>query len=186
MGAVRVVARDHHLQSIHKLERLGVHANATYDPRVVAAISIVGLGMVFLATRIKRVPLPAKMVLAAGGITYPLYLLHMQLGYVIFTALAQQQHVVAVACSIVFGAFVLAYAVWRFFERSAHRSTQMKLTELAARAGFKVGVKSISRAARPLERHAGADLLPGRYLLRHTCGSRSIREPFLILPQNYP
>ena len=136
-------------QSIHKLERLGVHANATYDPRVVAAISIVGLGMVFLATRIKRVPLPAKKVLAAGGITYPLYLLHMQLGYVIFTALAQQQHVVAVTCSIVFGAFVLAYAVWRFFERSAHRSTQMKLTELAARAGFKVGVKSISRAARP-------------------------------------
>ena len=125
-----------------------MHTGGSFDPKVVAAICVVSLGIVFLATRIKRIPLPAAIVLAAGGITYPLYLLHMQLGYMIFTALAPQQHVVAVTCSIVFGAFALAYVIWRFFERSAHRATQMKFTELAGRAGFSVGVKQ-TRAARP-------------------------------------
>lgn len=123
-------------QSIHKLERLGLHANASYDPRVVAAISIVGLGMVFLATRIKRVPLPAKVALAGGGITYPLYLLHMQLGYVIFTALAPQAHVAAITGAIVVGAFVLAYLVWRFFERWAHRKIKIGLSKLTDRLGW--------------------------------------------------
>lgn len=133
-------------QAVHKLERLGVHTGGSFDPKVIAAVCIVSLGIVFLATRIKSVPLPAGIVLAAGGITYPLYLLHMQLGYVIFMALAPELHVEAVTCVVVCGAFVLAYAVWHFFERSAHRSTQAKLTELAGKAGFSVGVK---RAARP-------------------------------------
>ena len=123
-------------QAIHKLERLGVHANASYDPRVIAAISIVGLGMVLLATRIKRVLLPAKMVLAAGGITYPLYLLHMQLGYVIFTALAPEHHIVALTCAVVVGAFVLAYLVWRYFEQWAHRWIKVRLFKLADGLGW--------------------------------------------------
>lgn len=136
-------------QAIHKLERLGVHTGGSFDPKVVAAICVVSLGMVLLATRIKRVPLPAAVVLAAGGITYPLYLLHMQLGYVIFVALAPERHVAAVTCAIVGGAFVLAYAVWRLFEQSAHRRVQMKLTELAGKAGFPVGMKPPRRTARP-------------------------------------
>jgi peptidoglycan/LPS O-acetylase OafA/YrhL len=136
-------------QSIHKLERLGVHAKASYDRRVVAAICIVGVGMVFLATRIKRVPLSTKMVLAAGGVTYPLYLLHMQLGYVIFTALAPRQHVLAITCGIVVGAFALAYGVWRFFEASAHGSTRTILAELATRAGFSIYAKTTETSARP-------------------------------------
>lgn len=135
-------------QSIHKLERLGAHANSTYDPRVVAAICIVGLGMVFLATRIKQVPLPAKMVMAAGGITYPLYLLHMQFGYVIFTALDPKAHVVGITCAIVAGAFVLAYGVWRFFEPAAHRSTREILTGLASRFGLTVRTNPAPRDIR--------------------------------------
>jgi peptidoglycan/LPS O-acetylase OafA/YrhL len=125
-----------------------VHTHGSFDPKLVAAICIVSLAIVFLATRIKRVPLPASIALAAGGITYPLYLLHMQFGYVIFDALAPQRHVEGVTCTIVFGAFALAYAVWRFFERTAHRSTQVRLTELARRAGFKIAVEPIHRAAR--------------------------------------
>jgi peptidoglycan/LPS O-acetylase OafA/YrhL len=85
-------------------------------------------------------------VLAAGGITYPLYLLHMQLGYVVFDSLRTERHVAVVTCAIVFGAFVLAYAVWRLFERSAYRATQAKLTELAARAGLEAGAKLVQPA----------------------------------------
>ena len=91
-------------QAVHKLERLGVHTHGSFDPRVVAAICVVSLGLVLLATRIKRVPLPAKIVLAGGGITYPLYLLHMQLGYVVFMASAPERNVESVVCAIVSGA----------------------------------------------------------------------------------
>jgi peptidoglycan/LPS O-acetylase OafA/YrhL len=75
-------------------------------------------------------------VLAAGGITYPLYLLHMQLGYVIFTALAPEQHIVAFTCAIVLGAFAMAYLVWRFFERWAHRGMKVSLSKLADGFGW--------------------------------------------------
>jgi peptidoglycan/LPS O-acetylase OafA/YrhL len=133
-------------QAVHKLERLGVHTHGSFDPKLVAAICVVSLAIVFLASRIKRVPLPAAVVLTSGGITYPLYLLHMQLGYVIFDALHPERHVAAVTCAIVFGTFVLSYAVWRLFERSAHRVTQAKLTKLAGRAGFEASVKLIQPA----------------------------------------
>lgn len=123
-------------QAVHKLERLGAHTGSSFDPKIVAAICIISLGAVFIATQIKRVPLPAKVVLAAGGITYPLYLLHMQLGYVIFTALAPEQHIEAVTCAIVVGAFVLAYLVWRFFERWAHRWIKISLSKLTDGLGW--------------------------------------------------
>ena len=130
------------LQVIHKLERLGVHTGASFDPKVVAAICVVSLGLVLLATRVKRVTLPTKVVLAAGGITYPLYLLHMQLGYVVFTALAPQQHVVAVTRLIVLLAFALFFVVWRFAEAPAHRWQRTRTTAIAEARGW-------SSASRP-------------------------------------
>ncbi|EAQ35236.1 hypothetical protein NB311A_13006 [Nitrobacter sp. Nb-311A] len=80
-------------QTVHKLERLGVHSDSSFDPKVAVAVCLISFALVLLATKVKRMPLPAKAVLAAGGITYPLYLLHMQLGYVVFTALAPQQQI---------------------------------------------------------------------------------------------
>lgn len=143
-------------QAIHKLQRLGVHPHATFDPKVVAAICVVSLGIVLLATRIKRVPLPTKVVLAAGGITYPLYLLHMQFGYVIFTALAPPQRVIAVTCTIVAGAFALSYGIWRLYEGPAQYSTRKILTELVGRSGLPVGTKPTSTTrARPENRFHG-------------------------------
>ena len=54
-------------QAVHKLERLGVHTHGSFDHRIVAAICVVSLGIVLLASKIERVPLPAKVVLVAGG-----------------------------------------------------------------------------------------------------------------------
>ncbi len=123
-------------QAIHKLERLGAHPHGTYDPKIVAALCIASLAVVFLASRIRRVPLPAKFVLAAGGITYPLYLLHMQLGYVIFTATAPHHHGIIVVAAIVTATVFLAWVVWRFLEQRTHRLVKMNLTEFADRLGW--------------------------------------------------
>ncbi|WP_338700285.1 acyltransferase [Bradyrhizobium sp. 26S5] len=122
-------------QAVHKLERLGVHTHGSFDPMVVTAICIVSLGIVFAATRIKSVPLPAGLVSAVGGITYPLYLLHLQLGYVILLAMTPTPDALSTAL-VLTAVVVLAWFVWRFLEAPAHGLVRDKLTLLASRHGW--------------------------------------------------
>ena len=124
-------------QAIHKLEHLGVHTGGTFDARVVAAICIVSIIVIFLGTRIRKLPLPGGLVLAVGGITYPLYLLQMQMGYTILIAVAPVRNVELWTAAIVSGAIVLSWATWRFVERPAHRWTKDYITAIAAKLGWK-------------------------------------------------
>jgi peptidoglycan/LPS O-acetylase OafA/YrhL len=123
-------------QAIHKLEHLGVHTGGTFDARVVAAICLVSIVAIFLATRVRRLPVPFGMVLAAGGVTYPLYLLHMQMGYTIFTATAPVRNVELWTATIVSGTLILAWATWRFVERPAQKWTKDLLTFYATKRGW--------------------------------------------------
>ncbi|MBR0870947.1 acyltransferase [Bradyrhizobium tropiciagri] len=134
-------------QAVHKLERLGVHLHASFDARIVVAICIVSLGIVFLATRIKRVPLPAGLVMAAGGVTYPLYLLHLQLGYTILLAATPEQPSILPTVTVIIGVVLLAWLVWRVLERPAHGWTRDRLTMLAARLGWPSRVGTTSTTA---------------------------------------
>lgn len=123
-------------QAIHKLDRLSVHTGGTFDRRVVIAICITSLVAIFVATQMRRVPLPTGLVLAIGGITYPLYLLHMQLGYAIFKMAAPTRDVEISTAAIIGGTIVLAWGTWRFFERPAHRWTKDAMTDLTTRFGL--------------------------------------------------
>lgn len=137
-------------QAVHKLERLGVHTHGSFDPRIVVAICIVSLGVVFLATRIKTVPLPAWLVTAAGGITYPLYLLHLQLGYVILLAIEPDLRSTPLSLIVIAGMVLLAWLVWRVLERPAHDFVRDRLTVLASRLGWptRAGQQQVDPAAR--------------------------------------
>jgi peptidoglycan/LPS O-acetylase OafA/YrhL len=134
-------------QSVHKIERLGVHTGGDFDPRIVAAICIVSIILVFLATRMRRLPLPRGLVLAAGGLTYPLYLLHMQLGYVIYMAVAPSQNIALWVAAIVSGITILAWSIWRFAEYPLHTWTKLKITEYAAAVGLKSRIARESSGA---------------------------------------
>jgi peptidoglycan/LPS O-acetylase OafA/YrhL len=122
-------------QAVHKAARLAPHTGGTFDQWTVVAICLVSIAVIFLATRIRHVPLPAGVVLAVGGITYPLYLLHMQLGYVLFERQAPADAVPWVV-AIVLTMMLLAWIVWRFVERPAQRRTREFLTGRAARFGW--------------------------------------------------
>lgn len=122
-------------QAVHKLDRLGVHTHGSFDPRLVAAICIVSLALVFVATRIKSVPLPDSIVRAVGGITYPLYLLHLQLGYVLLLLITPTPDALSTAF-VLTGIVLLAWVVWRFLEAPAHDRVRDKLTMLASRHGW--------------------------------------------------
>ena len=119
-------------QAIHMLGKLSDHTGGTFDEWVVTAICLVSIAIIFLATRIHRVPLPAGLIMAIGGLTYPLYLLHMQLGYVIYTAAAPDRVALAVTL-IVSGTSILSWAVWRFVERPAQRWTKALLSDAIVR-----------------------------------------------------
>jgi peptidoglycan/LPS O-acetylase OafA/YrhL len=123
-------------QAIHKLERLGVHTGGSFDVRIVTAICLVSIAIIFIATRIRKLPLPAGLVLAAGGITYPLYLLHMQMGYTILAAVAPVRNAGLWTVTIIFGTVILAWVTWRFVERSAHRWTKSKMSTFTTSLGW--------------------------------------------------
>ena len=122
-------------QAVHKLVRLAPHTHGVFDHWVVAAICLASIAVIFLATRIRHVPLPAGLVLAIGGVTYPLYLLHMQLGYVLLERRAPAD-VVPWVVAIELAIFLLAWIVWRYVERPAQRWTREFLTGHAARLGW--------------------------------------------------
>jgi peptidoglycan/LPS O-acetylase OafA/YrhL len=123
-------------QAIHKLEHLGVHTGGAFDARIVAAICLVSIAVIFLTTRLRKLPLPAGLVLAVGGITYPLYLPHMQMGYTILAAVAPVRNAELWTAAIVFGTVVLAWATWRFVECPAHRWTKDSMMAFAAKLGW--------------------------------------------------
>ena len=129
-------------QAVHKLETLGVHAGSSFDPRIVVAICLVSIATIFLATRIRRVPLPAGLVLALGGLTYPFYLLHMQIGYVLYTAAPGNAEWEIPVVTII---AILSWAIWRFVDRPAQRRC---LDRRRFPSRQKAGVASILARAR--------------------------------------
>jgi peptidoglycan/LPS O-acetylase OafA/YrhL len=122
-------------QSIHKAVKLAPHTGGVFDPWTVAAICLASIAVIFVATRIRDVPLPPALVLAAGGLTYPLYLLHMQFGYVLFARQAPANPVPMVV-AIVVGMTLLAWLVWRYVERPAQRWVRDFLSGRAIRFGW--------------------------------------------------
>ena len=122
-------------QALHKLVKLAPHTGGVFDQWIVIAICLASIAIIFLATQVRRVPLPAGLTLALGGLTYPLYLLHMQLGYVLFEHQAPDDAVLLVL-TIVTGVALLAWAVWRYVERPAQRWTREFLTRHAIRLGW--------------------------------------------------
>ena len=116
-------------QALHKLERLGVHTNDSFDKSVVALISLASIAIIFLATRIRHVALPPKLVLAIGGLTYPFYLLHMQMGYVIYSSDLVGPKTPAAVVAIIVSIAVLSWAIWRYIEGPLHNWTKRILTK---------------------------------------------------------
>ncbi len=80
------------------------------------------IGMVAAAVQIRRLPIPAAAVAAIGGLTYPLYLLHQHVGFMLLNrfegAFAAP---VLVALTIAF-MMASAWAIWRFVEPPCRRA----------------------------------------------------------------
>ncbi|EKS33392.1 acyltransferase family protein [Afipia clevelandensis] len=134
-------------QCLHRATHIDSPAGVSFESGVIVAICLISIAIIFLATRLRQLPLPAGLVMAIGGITYPLYLLHMQLGYVVLSAIQPASVIWAVA-AIIAGVLLLSWIVWRFVERPAQRWTKTVLTAEAERRGLPV---SASQVAQPTD-----------------------------------
>jgi peptidoglycan/LPS O-acetylase OafA/YrhL len=76
----------------------------------VATICLASILEIVWATRIRRLPLPDGVVIAIGGMTYPLYLLHQQIGYVAFNRIGPVAHPAVLVALIVLAITLLAWA----------------------------------------------------------------------------
>lgn len=101
-----------------------------YSDLAVAAASIAIIATVAASIRFPRLPLPSRLMLAIGGLTYPLYLLHQHIGYVVFNLAGAMLQPLPLVILVTLGLVIVSWLIWRFFERGAQAWTKSALTGL--------------------------------------------------------
>ena len=109
-----------------------VHLHTTYSDAVAAAIAVAAIAAVALAVRVRRLPFSPNLVATIGAVTYPLYLLHQHIGYMIFNRLAGIVTPWLLFAATAAAMVLLAFAVQRYIERPGQRLLKRSLTAAAA------------------------------------------------------
>lgn len=60
---------------VHGLEWLIFHTHAGFNPWIAASICVTAMTLIVWTPRLPRPPMPPKLIMAIGGLTYPFYLL---------------------------------------------------------------------------------------------------------------
>ena len=111
------------------------HYHVTLDNWVIAGLCLAAIALVWLSTRVRRLPLPPGLILAIGGLTYPMYLLHQHIGYMLFNrfegAATAGQLIVATTLAVT----AASWLVWRYVERPAQKWMKRSLTSCLEQLG---------------------------------------------------
>ena len=92
------------------------HYSTFIDPRIMIGLTLVMIALVAAASRIKHIPLPANVVIALGGLTYPLYLLHQHVGFIAFNRLGGHVPANVLVPATIVVMLAAALAVARYIE----------------------------------------------------------------------
>ena len=103
-------------------EWLRDHYRVTTSNTVLILGTLGAIGLVAAAITIRRLPLPAGVVAAIGGLTYPLYLLHQQAGFIVFNRFEGILPAPAIVMLTTTIMLVAAWTVWRFAEPPCRRA----------------------------------------------------------------
>lgn len=107
------------------------HYHIELSSAIVADCAVAAVALVGCCLFIRRVPLPAGLVLALGGLTYPFYLLHQHAGFILANKLEGVAPAPVLAAGLIAGFGLLSWAIWRFAERPAQRWLKSGLSGLA-------------------------------------------------------
>ena len=133
------------LQSIVGLEPLRVRFSVPFDDAVAAALSIGCIAAVSLTLFIRKVPLPSALLVAGGAMTYPVYLLHQHIGFIIFAHIEFRAHPAMIIVSTIAAITVLSWLVWRYIEKPTQRILKLFLRSLSDK--IEKGVRARSRSS---------------------------------------
>jgi peptidoglycan/LPS O-acetylase OafA/YrhL len=111
------------------------HFGVTLSDPVLAAIAVGSVVLVGLGALPRRLPLPSALVIALGGLTYPLYLLHQHIGYIILNRLDGIAAPGTLVAGVIVIMLVISWTIWRFAELPAQRFTKRALAAMANRMG---------------------------------------------------
>jgi len=92
------------------------HYSTYIDPRVMIGLTVLTIALVAAASRIKHVPLPGNVLIALGGLTYPLYLLHQHVGFIAFNRLGHYIPAEILVLATIVVMIGVALAVSRYIE----------------------------------------------------------------------
>jgi peptidoglycan/LPS O-acetylase OafA/YrhL len=98
-----------------------VHYSTEIKPAVMIGLTVLSIALVALASRIRSLPLPMGLLLALGGITYPLYLLHQHIGYIVFNRLHGYFSAAVLVPLVTFAVIAASYLIWRYIEPTGRR-----------------------------------------------------------------
>jgi peptidoglycan/LPS O-acetylase OafA/YrhL len=114
------------------------HYQVAYDNGVVLLMATLSIAAVAAAAQIRHVRLPASAVMAVGGITYPLYLLHQHIGFIVFNRLGHLASPELLIAATAIAIACLAWVVWRFVEQPGQKLAKTLLRRIADRLpGFR-------------------------------------------------
>jgi peptidoglycan/LPS O-acetylase OafA/YrhL len=119
------------------------HFHIQIDNIVIAAVCLAALGSVALSLCVRRMPLPAPVLLAVGGLTYPMYLLHQHIGFMLLNRFeGRASATILIGCTMVL-MLAASWLVWRLVERPAQKRLKRMLT--AGHQRFSESVAPIQR-----------------------------------------
>jgi peptidoglycan/LPS O-acetylase OafA/YrhL len=129
-------------QAVHSMAWLRERTDDLFDEWIVAGICLTSIIVIIWATRVRQLPLRPGLVIAIGGLTYPLYLQHQQVGYTFLYWIGYAAHPVALVALIVFVITAGSWATWRFVERPLQHLTKRALHGFARRSHVETAAKT--------------------------------------------
>jgi peptidoglycan/LPS O-acetylase OafA/YrhL len=130
-------------QALHLTDWYRVHNHFAYDDRIVVGISVLAVAAVGLVLRVRRLPIPSHILLAIGGITYPLYLLHQHIGYIVINQLRGAMPPWLVVTATAAAMILLALTIWRGVERRGQRMVKRLLSQFALHLGDAIALQNL-------------------------------------------
>jgi peptidoglycan/LPS O-acetylase OafA/YrhL len=136
-------------QAVHNLAWLRERTDDQFDEWIVAGVCLASILVIIWATRIRHLPLRPGLVIAIGGVTYPLYLLHQQVGYTFLYWISPVASPAALVLAVVLAIVAGSWATWRFVERPLQRLTRRALHSLARPTRLETAAKPRELPSKP-------------------------------------
>ncbi|HWK00380.1 MAG TPA: acyltransferase [Xanthobacteraceae bacterium] len=108
-----------------------VHYSVPFSTTMMITLTVLSVALVWLASRIRSLPLPKGILLATGGLTYPLYLLHQHIGYIAFNRLHEYAPAWLLVLGMTLAMIALSYVIWRYIEPAGRRLVTTVLNAVA-------------------------------------------------------